>query len=263
MISVADVREFMASFAPCDLAEDWDNVGLLVGDVQATVERIMTCLTVTPESAEEAIRRRADLIVTHHPIPFRAIRRLTTDDVTGQLLLRLIRANIAIISPHTAFDSAETGINQMLADRFELQNARPLVPACQPHEGLGAARIATAAVATSLPDLLAQAKSVFELNTVRYVGDLDHQVQSVALACGSGGSFLEQAIVAKCDTLITGEATFHTCLAARASGVALILLGHHTSERFAVEVLADVLAGQFSGVEVWTSDDEFDPICYA
>lgn len=80
----------MDSFAPTRLAEDWDNVGLLVGDRTAQVERVMTCLTVTPESAAEAIDRKADLIVSHHPLPFRPLKKLTTDVVPSQLIIRLI-----------------------------------------------------------------------------------------------------------------------------------------------------------------------------
>ncbi len=105
MPTVAAVAEYLESFAPARLAADWDNVGLLLGDRAASVERVMTCLTVTPESAAEAIDERAGLIVTHHPFPFHAVRRVTSDDAAGRMLLALAAARIAIHSPHTAFDS--------------------------------------------------------------------------------------------------------------------------------------------------------------
>ena len=110
-----DVCRFLNEFAPPRLAEDWDNVGLLVGDATRPVSKIMTCLTITPGSAAEAVSEHADLIVTHHPLPFRPLKRLTTETVPGRLLLQLIEASIAIHSPHTAFDSAAAGINQRLA----------------------------------------------------------------------------------------------------------------------------------------------------
>src|SRR6185295_16007116 len=114
------------AFAPAALAAEWDNVGLLVGDRAQKVERIMTCLTITPAAAAEAIREQADLIVTHHPLPFKPLNRLTADEPTGRILLDLIRAGVAIYSPHTAFDSAAAGINQQLAEGLGLIDIQPL-----------------------------------------------------------------------------------------------------------------------------------------
>ena len=94
------------------LAEEWDNVGLLVGDPDQQVKRVMTCLTITPASAEEALERQAEMIITHHPLPFRPLKRLTTAQTASRLLLQLIEGKIAVHSPHTAFDSAAAGINQ-------------------------------------------------------------------------------------------------------------------------------------------------------
>ena len=114
------LHAFLEKFAPPRLAESWDNVGLLVGDRRTEVRRLMTCLTVTPTTVDEAIRGRADLIVTHHPLPFSAVKRLTADTIVGRMLLKLIAAGVAVYSPHTAFDSAAEGINQRLAEGLGL-----------------------------------------------------------------------------------------------------------------------------------------------
>ena len=124
MTTVADLCQFLDTLAPPRLAAEWDNVGLLVGDRLAPAERVMTCLTVTPAVAAEAIRQRVELLVTHHPLPFRPLKRLTTDEPTGRLLLDLIRAGVAVHSPHTAFDSAAAGINQQLAAALGLSDIR-------------------------------------------------------------------------------------------------------------------------------------------
>lgn len=126
MSTVAIVVDYLDRFAPRDLAADWDNVGLLLGERSAAVERIMTCLTVTPESAAEAIEIRANLIVTHHPIFFRGIKRLTADTPEGRMLLGLARAGVAVYSPHTAFDNTRGGINELLARRLALSDVVPL-----------------------------------------------------------------------------------------------------------------------------------------
>jgi dinuclear metal center YbgI/SA1388 family protein len=126
MLPLATVLDYLEQFAPRDLAAEWDNVGLLLGECSAGVERIMTCLTVTPESAAEAIDQRANLIVTHHPILFRGVKRLTDATTEGRMLLGLARAGVAVYSPHTAFDNTRGGINESLARRLGLTEVVPL-----------------------------------------------------------------------------------------------------------------------------------------
>src|SRR6516165_5885776 len=106
MSTVADLVQALDAIAPLGLAETWDNVGLLIGDPASDVLRIMTCLTLTPESAGEAIEEGVSLIVSHHPVLFRPTQRLTTATSEGRMLLAIIRAGIAVYSPHTAFDNA-------------------------------------------------------------------------------------------------------------------------------------------------------------
>jgi dinuclear metal center YbgI/SA1388 family protein len=129
MVTVAGVMEFLEEFARPGLAAEWDNVGLLLGDAGGRVDKIMTCLTVTPETVAEAVAGGAQLVVTHHPILFRAVKRLTTSNPEGRMLLDLIRAGVAVYSPHTAFDNTRGGINDLLAGRLGLTEVGPLRPA--------------------------------------------------------------------------------------------------------------------------------------
>jgi dinuclear metal center YbgI/SA1388 family protein len=128
MLTVAAVVEFLEQFAPVALAADWDNVGLLLGDRAMPVQRLMTCLTITPDSAAEAVEAGVQLIVTHHPILFRAAKRLTADTPEGRTVLALARAGVAVYCPHTAFDNTRDGINDLLARRLDLADTRPLRP---------------------------------------------------------------------------------------------------------------------------------------
>jgi dinuclear metal center YbgI/SA1388 family protein len=263
MTTLREVCQFLDELAPRHLAEEWDNVGLLVGDPSQPVARVMTCLTITPASSAEAIRERADLIVTHHPLPFKPLKRLTSDHTPGRLLLMLIRAGIAVHSPHTAFDSAAAGINQQLAEGLGLTEIAPLVPAAQGDETsarLGGGRFGRLALPTKLADLAARLKQFLKIARVQLVGWHDQVIEKAAVACGSAGAFLTPAMDNGCQLLVTGETTFHTCLEAEANGVALLLTGHYASERFAVEKLADALAARFAGLSVWASRDEHDPI---
>jgi dinuclear metal center YbgI/SA1388 family protein len=259
MTTVATIAEFLEHFAPPRLAEEWDNVGLLVGSRDAQVYRVMTCLTLTAESVAEAVRDRAELIVTHHPLPFRPLRRLTNETVEGRLLLELIAARVAVYSPHTAFDSAGRGINQRLAEGLELLDIAPLGPdASDPTIGSG--RFGQLDPPTPLGELASRAARFLKIDGMHLVGDPRQAIRRVAVACGSAGELLGRAIACKCDCFVTGETRFHTSLEARAEKISLLLVGHFASERFAVEQLAELLGVQFPDLKIWASRAERDPL---
>ncbi|HYO23699.1 MAG TPA: Nif3-like dinuclear metal center hexameric protein [Lacipirellulaceae bacterium] len=259
MPTVGQVAEVLEQLAPLALAEEWDNVGLLVGDVDWPADRVMTCLTVTPETVAEAITSQAQLIVSHHPLPFRPIKSVTSATTPGRLLLQLIRSSIAVYSPHTAFDSASAGINQHLAIGLGLHEISPLAPSAGDAE-VGVGRYGLAGEPLTLGELAQRTKEFLGADAVRIVGESDQAVDRVAIACGSGGSLLEAAIAAGCDALVTGELTFHACLEAEARDVSIVLAGHFASERFALLSLADYLTDQLAGVQVWPSRAERDPL---
>ncbi len=260
MIVVQDLCDFLETFAPSALAAEWDNVGLLVGDRSQKVERVMTCLTVTSDVAREAVRERVDLLVAHHPLPFKPLKRLTADEPAGRILLDLIRAGTAIYSPHTAFDSAECGINQQLAEGLELVEIEPLEVAAVGPGSVGSGRLGRLPHNQTLGQVAARVKQFLQSSHVAVVGDLQMTVDRVAVACGSAGEFLEVAIRRGCQVLVTGETRLHTCYEAAARGSGLLLAGHYASERFGVERLAGVIAEKFAGLQVWASLEERDPL---
>ena len=261
MLHLSELCRFLDSFAPPILSEDWDNVGLLVGDANRQVQRVMTCLTITPASCAEALSQEADLIVAHHPLPFKPLRRLTTESTPGRLLLELIQSGIAVYSPHTAFDSAARGINQQLAEGIGLVDIRPLaLCTADAAANLGSGRCGKFAEPLPLKEVSKRLQTFLKIRGLHVVGPSDATISTAAVACGSGGSFLEHAIAQSIDLLITGEASFHTCLEAEANGVSMLLAGHFASERFAVERLAEVIAKEFPQLAVWTSADEADPL---
>src|SRR5262245_34908112 len=128
MPTVAEFAAYLERFAPCATAAEWDNVGLLLGDPADSIERVMTCLTITPDVVAEAVRERVNLIVSHHPLLFRAVKKLTASTPDGKVVLPLLRAGIAVYSPHTAFDNCAGGINDSLCGLLGVTNAEPLRP---------------------------------------------------------------------------------------------------------------------------------------
>lgn len=134
MPTVAEFAAYLEKFAPTQTAADWDNVGLLLGDPAGPVSRVMTCLTLTPDVADEAVAEKAELVVTHHPILFRGAKQLTATRGDGRVVLPLARAGVAVYSPHTAFDNCPGGINDALCRRLGIKAAEPLRPREGPRE---------------------------------------------------------------------------------------------------------------------------------
>lgn len=275
MPQLADIVEFLEEFAPLELAEDWDNVGLLIGTRQQDVQRVMTCLTLTPDVAAEAIGRGDDLIVTHHPVLFRAVQRLTDETPEGQMLLQLVAAGIAVYSPHTAFDSAADGINRQLAESLGLEDIAALRPivAADSHadadalhvvpcdgEPLGGGRFGTLPAPITLQKFNERVKVALGVRHLHYVGDESLSIERVAIACGAAAEFLKDARRHQCQVLLTGEARFHACLEAEATGIAMVLPGHYATERPAVEALAGRISRRFSNIVCAASSQERDPV---
>jgi dinuclear metal center YbgI/SA1388 family protein len=123
MTKCRDVMEYIEQLAPAELAEDWDNTGLLLGGSDKSISRIMVCLDVTSEALAAAVEKKADLMVTHHPVIFKGIKRISEDDVKGRQLYTAISNGISVISAHTNLDHAENGVNVKLAETLGLENA--------------------------------------------------------------------------------------------------------------------------------------------
>lgn len=262
---IGDVLQFLERLAPVVLAEDWDNVGLLVGDRDVLVKRIMTCLTLTDQTVAEAIQRNVQLVVTHHPLPFRPQTRLTTDHTPGRLLWRLMNAGVSVASFHTAYDSSAQGINQQWAEALKLTDIQPLREVLG-HAGgsagklVGTGRFGLLTQPLPLHELARRAAQLSGARACQVVRGAAEPVKRVAIGCGSASELIAEAVRIDCQVMISGEASFHACLEAQAQGLALILVGHYPSERFGIERLASDLRAEFAELEVWASETERDPL---
>ncbi len=259
MVTVSEICHYLEEVAPLHLAETWDNVGLLLGRSNRDVRRLMTCLTLTAAVAEEAIQEKCQMVVTHHPVLFRASKKITDSTEEGQLLLDLAEAGIAVHSPHTAFDSASNGINQMLATSFGLTEIQPLRKSVDA-PALGAGRIGILLAPCPLETFLGQVADAVGAKYLEHASSGKGQVSRVGVACGSASEFLEDAALAGCDTFITGEARFHAVLQCQSKGINLILTGHFCSERPAVVSLANRISGHFSELHCFASKKDVNPL---
>ena len=261
MPALAQVVEALEQIAPLRLAAAWDAVGLLVGGRRPDIARVLTCLSLTPDVAAEAVRERVDLVVTHHPLPFRPVPRITAATATGSVLLELIGAGIAVYSPHTAWDSAAGGINDQLAALARLEHVHPIEP--DPlHHRAGFGRAGTAPQGWSVSTLARHLAARLGTKAVQIVAPGERDAGRVGIVCGSGGDALPQLAAAGCTTFVTGELKLHQALDARGLGIAVIALGHHASERFAMETLAGRLADLVPGIDCRASRVETDPFAW-
>ncbi len=261
IVKLSSILNHLEQLAPLATAEAWDNVGLLLGDRDADVTKIMTCLTLTSDVATEAVVNGAQLVVTHHPLLFKAVQRITTDTVEGRTLWQLARAGIAVYSPHTAWDNAPDGINQLLARMFDLENIQPLRPFSRADLAAdsGAGRWGTLPQPMTLVDLARLAARKLPAPSLEFVGDPQRTITRLGIACGSAAEFWKDARGCGCDALLTGETRFHGALEVREAEFPLLLAGHYATERPGMEHLARLLTAALPDAEVWASRVERDP----
>ena len=205
-VKVQQVLEILEQIAPPELACSWDNVGLLV-DAGRPVTSIMTALDITADVVRDAAESGCELIVSHHPVIFDPLRRVTAEDVPAMLL----QNGISAICMHTNLDAAPGGVNDVLADLLRIENRRDFADNC--------GRIGTLNVPTTAQQLAETCSRM--LHTHCKFVEADHPVEKLAEVSGAGGSYLQQAIDEGADCLVTGEAAHHIAILAKQKGVTI------------------------------------------
>lgn len=225
-VTVQDVLQKLVALAPPELACSWDNVGLLV-DAGRPVTGILTALDITAAVVAEAEETGCNLIVSHHPVIFDPIKKLTAGDIP----FLLAQKGISAICMHTNLDAAVGGVNDTLAELLGLQDCVNIAENC--------GRLGTLPGPTTAAALAEQCNRLLGTHC-KYV-EADHPITKLAEVSGGGGSYLADAINAGADCLITGEAAHHIALLAKQKGVGLVVAGHWGTEHPVAAVLAHYL----------------------
>lgn len=257
MITVNQVYEAMQAIAPLELAESWDNPGLLV-DCGGQMHRVLAALDITPEVVAEAAAKQCEMIVSHHPVIFDPLKKIGPQDVPFQL----VRAGISAICMHTNLDAAAGGVNEVLADIFGMQDPEPFAGGCgrvgsiEPITVPQLARKAQQELAArcNAPDAGPAVQVKF--------ADTGKPVQRLAVISGAGGSLFEEALAVGADCLLTGEANHHHACDAKRLGLSLIAAGHYATEFPVIAAVAEKLRAALPGVEVLVSTANKDPYTY-
>ncbi|MBR0164711.1 MAG: Nif3-like dinuclear metal center hexameric protein [Lachnospiraceae bacterium] len=252
-MNCADIIERLEQLSPLHYAEEWDNVGLLLGRRQKEVTSVFVALDATMEVIDEAIRLESDMIVTHHPMIFRAIKRASDDDFIGARIVKLLRYDISYYAMHTNFDVM--GMADAAADALQLTGRQVLDVTFEDDiskEGIG--RLGLLPDVMSLKELAMFVKSAFDVSDVRVYGDLERKTEKIALCPGSGKSVIGQSLKEAADVLVTGDIDYHEGIDAVAQGLCIIDAGHYGIEKLFIPYMRDFLHRELPQITVHTAE---------
>ena len=226
-------------------AMDWDNVGLLVGRMEKDVKKIYVALEVTDEVLDAAIETGADMIVTHHPLIFSPLKKITDEHFIGNRVVRLLQHDISYYAMHTNYDVL--GMAELSGKIFGLCNAEVFeVTDVEKQEGIG--RIGNLECNMTLKECCELVKKKFQLDCVKLFGDKETSVRRVAIVPGSGGKMIRLALSKKADVLISGDIDHHDGIDAVAQGLAVIDAGHYGLEHIFIADMAAYLEKNLEGI---------------
>ncbi len=237
---------------PKSLAVDWDNVGLLVGDEEAEIRKVLINLDVTDAAVERAVKEGADLILTHHPLLFRPLKTVTEQDFIAARVRKLIRNDINYYAMHTNFDIA--GMADQNAVDLSLREPEVLEELGTYEDGraYGLGRIGLLPEEMTLKELAGHVKDVMKLDAVRVYGDPERKVLRVGVSSGAGKSAVNDALRKHADVLITGDLDYHTAIDADARGLAMIDAGHYGTEFTYISFMEKYVKEKFPELDVLT-----------
>lgn len=241
------LKEFLNhidTFAAWNLAEDWDNSGLQVGSYEAEVKRVAICLDAVPEAIIEASEKDCDVLLTHHPLIFRPIKKINIDSEIGKTIHEALTREINIVAAHTNWDKADEGVNFTLANLLGLEDIKPL-------DDLGL--IGKLPDKTTPEEFLARVKDSWKLSRLDfYESDSNETISRVALCGGSGSEFWSAAKLHKADIYITADMKYHELIDATRAGLSIALCEHGEMERATLAKLAEKISD--FGLEVFLLD---------
>lgn len=258
-MKIAEIIEKIEQFAPLKLQEGFDNAGLQVGDTEQVATGALVTLDITEAVVDEAIERKCNLVISHHPLLFRGVKRISNDTWIERIITKAIKNDIVLYSAHTNLDKCEGGVNYEMARLLGLRDVSVLIPEQDDKTGLGC--IGRLPEQVSYIDCLENIKRVFDVGVIRHTALLDRPVRSVALCSGSGSEFIDDAIRHGADLFITADVTYHKFFNAD-NQIVIADIGHFESEHIIKELFVRYLSNIFPKFAVWKSDKDRNVVHY-
>ncbi|NLZ19835.1 MAG: Nif3-like dinuclear metal center hexameric protein [Bacteroidales bacterium] len=257
-MTLKEIIAALERLAPPRLQDEWDNSGLQVGFPGSEISGVLVCLDVTEEIVSEAVSEKCNLIVSHHPLLFKALRQVSDATYQQRCVVRALSEGISIYSAHTSLDNAPGGVNYRIAERLGLKDLQWLQPR---EDGAGGSGLIG-----ELPeperdsDFFMRVRDLFGVRCLRHSGTDGRQIRRVALCGGAGAFLLRDAIHAGADCFLSGEFHYHDYF--ENGGVLLCELGHYQSEQYTQDLLLEYLRANCPGLRVVKTALNTNPICY-
>ena len=257
-LKVKDVTKIIEEFAPLSIQEKWDNSGLCVGSPEAPVSSVLFGLDCTPELVDEAIECGADMIVTHHPLIFSGLKKISPDDMIGEAVFKAIKAGISIYAAHTNADKVLAGVSGAMAAKLGLKNVEIL---SDEGEGTGLGVVGEFPEALTAEQALELVKERFGLRMVKTSKPVEGKITKVAMCGGSGGSLIGAAKASGAQLYLSGDISYHNFFTPE--GFMLMDIGHYESEIEIVDILFSLVKKNFPTFAVRiTQNIHSNPIYY-
>ena len=258
-MKIQEVAEALERFAPLPLQEGYDNAGLQVGLTAAEASGVLLCLDVTPEVIREAVAMDCNMVVSHHPLLFRGLKRIADDTLVERCVREAILGGVALYAAHTNLDNALGGVNHRIAEMLGLGDVEFLDPASDGQSGSGI--IGTLPKAEGALDFLARVKKIFHVDCLLHNAGPHALVQRIAV-CGGAGDFLaDRAVAEGADVFLTGEIGYHHFFGYE-NDILLLEIGHYESEQYTIEVLRDVISKFAPSLHICKAETNINPIKY-
>ena len=239
-MKVKDIIKVIEGFAPLSIQEGWDNSGLCVGSPEDDVNSVLLALDCTPALVDEAVSCGADMIVTHHPLIFSGLKKISPDDMTGAAVIKAIKAGISIYSAHTNADKVLAGVSGAMAARLFLENVQILA---DEGDGVGLGVIGDLPQPMTAEQAVALVKERFSLKVVKTSRPVEGLISRVAMCGGSGGSLIGAAQKSGAQLYISGDISYHNYFTRE--GFMLMDIGHYESEIDIVDILFSLIKKNF------------------
>ena len=270
-VKIYQVVDALEHYAPLPLQEGYDNAGLQVGLTEAVeVSGALLCLDVTEAVVDEAIRKGCNLIVSHHPLIFRKLARISDENYVQRTVRKAIKNDITIVSMHTNMDAAKGGVNFKIAEKLGLRNLRFFggekeIDGVKGGEGvIGEITDETDTLhadGIAADDLVLMLRERFQAECVQCNQLLRRSIRKVALCGGAGSFLLDAAIAAGADAFITGEMHYHEFFG-HEQEIQICVIGHYQSEQFTSEIFRSIITEKCPGVKCEISEVNTNPIIY-
>ena len=258
-MTVGEITRVLEAFAPLDIQESWDNSGLLIGSPEDPVHGVLVGFDCTPELIEEAVEKGCDLVVTHHPLIFKGIRRINGGDPVGAAVMKAVQKGVAVYAAHTTADKVIGGVSGAMARRLGLKDVEFLEPG---PEGFGLGCVGNWAEPKTGKEALAFVKECFGLQIIRSSKPLESPIRRVALMGGSGGGELGSALRAGAQLYITADVSYHNFFTPE--GFMVMDIGHFESEVEIVDIFLAQIRKNFPNFASYKSAalDRSNPVHY-